>query len=87
MVLNAEQCKARGIDVNRLSEESTKNNLLEQIGKHMRNFPGYAQIYQITATLDPWEVENGLLTATLKVKREKVKELFAEQITAMYEGH
>ena len=87
VVLNTEACKTHGIALNDLNSESTKAILLKRISKHMRNFPGYAQIYQITATIDPWEVENGLLTPTLKIKREKIKELYDKEIEQMYEGH
>ena len=87
VVLNTEACNTHGIALDDLNSESTKSILLKRLGKHMRDFPGYAQIYQITATTNPWEVENGLLTPTLKIKREKIKELFSEEIEKMYEGH
>ena len=87
VVLNPEQCRLQGINTNNLDLEDLKSELLRRIGSHMHDFPGYAKVYQITATLDPWEVENGLLTPTLKIKREKVKELFKSEIEAMYEGH
>ena len=87
VVLNAEQCKLQGINTGDLNDEALKSELIKRISSHMNDFPGYAQIYQITATLDPWEVENGLLTPTLKIKREKIKELFEQQINKMYEGH
>ena len=70
-----------------LESEATKSLLLKRIAANMNHFPGYAQVYQITATTEPWEVENGLLTPTLKIKREKIKELFADEINHMYEGH
>ena len=87
VVLNPEQCKSQHIDVNNLNSEKVKSELLKRISTYMDEFPGYAQIYQITATLEPWEVENGLLTPTLKIKREKVKQLFKQEIESMYAGH
>jgi long-chain acyl-CoA synthetase len=87
VVLNAEQCKLQRINAKNIHDEKVKAELLKRIGDHMDEFPGYAQIYKITATLDPWEVENGLLTPTLKIKREKVKELFKQEIEQMYAGH
>ena len=87
VVLNPEQCKIQGINVNNLDAEEVKLELLNRIGRYMNEFPGYAQVYKITATLDPWEVDNGLLTPTLKIKREKLKELFKSEIEHMYAGH
>ena len=87
VVLNLEQSKLQRINAKNLNDEEVKSELLVKIGRYMNEFPGYAQIYKITATLDPWEVENGLLTPTLKIKREKVKELFKVEIEQMYKGH
>jgi long-chain acyl-CoA synthetase len=61
--------------------------LLSRITTQMREFPGYAQVRRVSATLDPWTVENGLLTPTLKLKRAKVMEKFNAEIDGMYAGH
>ena len=87
VVLNTAQCELEGIDLAEINSEKISAMLLQRISRHMSDFPGYAQIYKVTATIDPWEIENGLLTPTLKIKREKVKELFAEAIESMYSGH
>ncbi len=60
---------------------------LKRLHQALADFPGYAQIRQIHLSLEPWSVENGLLTPTLKVKRAKVITRFAEQIELLYEGH
>jgi long-chain acyl-CoA synthetase len=36
---------------------------------------------------EPWSVENGLLTPTLKLKRLQVVKRFAGEIRQLYEGH
>ncbi len=87
VVLNKEQCKLQRINLSNINSEDVKAELLQRISRHMSEFPGYAQVYKITATLDEWNIENGLLTPTLKIKREKVKELFKVQIDQMYAGH
>ena len=61
--------------------------LLRRIGEQMSAFPGYAQVRRVTASLEPWTVENGILTPTMKVKRAKVIEKFSDEIDGMYAGH
>ena len=50
-------------------------------------FPGYAQIYRASCTLEPWTIDNGLITPTLKLKRNRILEHFADTVERMYEGH
>jgi len=73
-------------DESALAGEDVEAFLRERISGLIHEFPGYAQIERVTATLEPWTVESGLLTPTLKVKRPKVWEAFEEQIEKMYEG-
>jgi long-chain acyl-CoA synthetase len=61
--------------------------LRARIAAQMKEFPGYAQVRRVTASLEPWTVENGLLTPTLKLKRAKVMEKFNAEIDGMYAGH
>ena len=68
-----------------LSDKRLHAELLNRIKAALKDFPGYAKIRRIGLLLEPWTVENGLLTPTLKVKRAKVLERFAEQIEALYE--
>ena len=60
---------------------------LEHIRRQLREFPGYAQVRRATLTLEPWTVENGLLTPTMKLKRAQVMEKFSAEIDQMYAGH
>lgn len=53
----------------------------------LAGFPGYAKIRRFTLLSEPWTVENGLLTPTLKPKRAKVIEKYQEEIERMYAGH
>jgi len=79
--------KRMGFAENDLTKTEVKNILLKRISRNLDNFPGYAQIRRISCTLEPWTIEQGLITPTLKVKRPKVMEKFQQQIDAMYEGH
>jgi len=70
-----------------LQRDDVKQVLLERIATCIEAFPGYARIYKITAVLDPWVMENGLLTPTLKLKRAKITEHYQQEIEQMYAGH
>jgi len=90
-VLEKEQWKRfsrrMGFAENDFSKSEVEQILLKRISRGLHNFPGYAQIRRITCTLEPWTIEQGLLTPTLKVKRPRVTEKFQQQIDSMYEGH
>ncbi|HEY9050146.1 MAG TPA: long-chain fatty acid--CoA ligase [Gammaproteobacteria bacterium] len=61
--------------------------ILERITVRLKDFPGYAQIRKVTALMEPWTVDDGLLTPTLKIKRPKVLEKFRDDVARMYQGH
>ena len=69
------------------SNRNIERAALERIADCLVTFPGYAKIRKVTLTLEPWTVDNGLLTPTLKIKRPKVMEKFAQEIEIMYQGH
>jgi long-chain acyl-CoA synthetase len=81
---------ALGVDAqaeDALRDERVLRHVLDRIGAQMRAFPGYAQVRRVTLTLEPWTVDNGLLTPTLKLKRAKVMEKFYAELDALYSGH
>ena len=51
------------------------------------DFPGYANVRRVLLLTEPWSVDNGLLTPTLKLMRPKVYARFAQEIEAFYERH
>jgi long-chain acyl-CoA synthetase len=77
----------KGLDPAATGAKPVEELLRARITAQMKAFPGYAQVRRVTATLDPWTVENGLLTPTMKLKRAKVMEKFHGEIDKMYAGH
>ena len=61
--------------------------LLARIQKQLHEFPSYAQIIRLVISLQPWTVENGLSTPTLKAKRQQIITQYSHQIDTIYEGH
>jgi long-chain acyl-CoA synthetase len=93
LVLNPEEWHklAKRLDLDADSDDSLEkpelfSHLLKGIKGTLKDFPGYAKIRRVIVTREPWTVDNGLLTPTLKVKRSRVLELFREKIGALYKS-
>ena len=67
-----------------LQEKRVHNEVLKRIKAALKDFPGYAKIRKVHLSLEPWTIEEGLITPTLKVKRPKVLERFADEVEALY---
>jgi long-chain acyl-CoA synthetase len=91
IVLNGETwphlAQEHGLDP--LDAESLKNKKLlsdvqKQVARALHDFPGYAKVRRVSLSLSPWTIENGMLTPTLKLKRNMVIEAHQKEIAAMY---
>ena len=69
-----------------LKESSLHKFVIKRISKCLSEFPGYAQVRRVSLYLEPWSIENGLLTPTLKTKRPQLLQTFADDIESMYES-
>ena len=76
-----------GSDAAAARTPATEKLLLARVAAQMKEFPGYAQVRKLTAVLEPWTVEDGLMTPTLKLKRPRISERFNAEIDQMYSGH
>lgn len=68
-----------------LHDRKLQTRVLGLIREALKDFPGYAKVRRVTLLLEPWSVDNGLLTPTMKVKRAKVLEQYAADVAAMYD--
>jgi long-chain acyl-CoA synthetase len=71
-------------DAASLAHPRLTGDMLSRIRLALRDFPGFAKIRRLSLLLEPWTVDNGLMTPTLKVKRAKVLEKCARQVKGMY---
>ncbi|CAG0124562.1 long-chain acyl-CoA synthetase [Rhodocyclaceae bacterium] len=93
-VLNAESWQrfAQEVGVRVDMAESLRDTRVEQqvlrrIAEQITEFPGYAKVRRVLLLAEPWSIENGLLTPTLKIKRAPVVARFATEIEQLYQGH
>ncbi len=94
VVLNPEQWRREaarlGLDPDQpesLHHPDWCQQVLGRIAERLREFPGYAQVRAVSCQLDPWTIEDGLITPTLKLRRNRMTERFADEIQRLYEGH
>ena len=52
-----------------------------------RAFPQYGIPRNVGITREPWTVDNGLLTPTMKLRRPQICAAYASEIEALYSGH
>jgi long-chain acyl-CoA synthetase len=70
-----------------LTDSNVEAKVLRRIARNIRTFPGYAKVNRVLLLTEPWNIDNGLLTPKLSLKRAKVVEKFSKEIDALYEGH
>src|SRR6266481_2227945 len=67
-----------------VTQETDENRLIQRANDRLKAFPRYIRVRRVVATREPWTVENGLLTPTLKVRRERVQKKFGAEIERAY---
>ncbi|MHB8914762.1 MAG: AMP-dependent synthetase/ligase [Thiobacillus sp.] len=55
-----------------------------RVNAQLKHFPGHSQIRHLHPDLAPWTTEGGLLTPTLKVKRNRVFQHYQSAIETLY---
>jgi long-chain acyl-CoA synthetase len=67
-----------------VTKEKDEKRLIDRANELLRNFPRWVRIRKVVATQDPWSIDNGLLTPTLKLKRPLVLARFKDALDAVY---
>jgi len=82
MVVLAEEIRPRVGDPAVRAE--VERELAQQLARVNAQLPDYEQLRMLVVLSDPFSIENGLLTPTMKVKRAKVEASFAAQVEKWY---
>ena len=83
----AESCGASADDPASLSLPAVKAAALKRAKLAAADFPHYALPRAVVLTDEPWTIENGLLTPTLKLKRGPLSKKFEDTIAKLYATH
>ena len=76
----ASELKEDPADPASLEHEHVHAAVWKRITRRLHAFPGYAQVRRVALTLEPWTIENGLLTPPLKLHRGRSVAQFKRKI-------
>ena len=68
-----------------LQDPAFRKAALKRIKTSTAGFPNYGVPRQVHCTLDAWTIDNGLLTPTLKMKRNLIRQRYTAEINALYD--
>jgi long-chain acyl-CoA synthetase len=81
-------CEEIGVDPNADNPNSNRDlraRLVKRIRQAAKHFPQYGVPRAVALTLEPWTIENGMLTPTLKLKRRVIRARYQDDINALYD--
>jgi long-chain acyl-CoA synthetase len=73
-----------GLDPEQPNYSLSKIEVMARVTALLSDLARYAQVRAVHLTLQPWTIEAGQLTPTLKIKRDVVLRLFAKEIDELY---
>jgi long-chain acyl-CoA synthetase len=57
---------------------------MARIAGRLKPFPAYARVRSVWLTCEPWTVEAGFITPTMKLRRDRLAQRFTREIEALY---
>ena len=78
---------ALGVGVDNPNVRPVIRAVLARLRSRLKDQPRHAQVQAVHLVLEPWTIESGLLTPSLKVRRDGVEEHYREAIKALFAGH
>lgn len=83
-----EWCKRKGIKYSNISEvvamDRVKERIMKEVQQYNERFGKWEQVKKIEITPEPWTIEDGLLTPTLKLKRKNIEKKYQQLVDSIY---
>ena len=67
-----------------VTQETDEKELIRRANDMLKEFPRWSRVRRVVMQKEPWSVDNGLLTPTLKLKRPILLKRLAAEIDAVY---
>ncbi|HED17742.1 MAG TPA: long-chain fatty acid--CoA ligase [Gammaproteobacteria bacterium] len=58
--------------------------ILNRIADKITEFPAYAKVRRVIVCREPWTIDEGLMTPTLKIRRKQILEKYTNQVDELY---
>lgn len=79
--------QALGIDAENPNVTVVREAVLARLRRRLADYPKHAQVKAAHLVLEPWTIESGLLTPSLKVKRDRVEQRYHDEVEILFSGH
>ena len=79
-----ELARKLALSANEPNLKAVKEAVLKRLEKRLEPLAHHAQVRAVHLTLEPWTVDNGLLTPTLKARRGPLQAKYAREIVKLY---
>lgn len=74
-------------DLSSLRNKALHSTILQRLRELLHEFPAYAKIRKVQIYIQPWSIENDLMTPTMKLKRNKVIAYHQDDIDHIYQNN
>ncbi|MDP2274229.1 MAG: AMP-binding protein [Archangium sp.] len=82
LIILAESIRKQGLDA--ATKERVEKELAAWLADVNKGLSGYEQLQMFVIVNEPWTIENGLLTPTMKLKRAKIEASVADKLEGWY---
>lgn len=76
---------ALNVDPHSANASEATQAVLERLNALLADMPKHGIVRAVHLMLEPWTIQDGLLTPTLKLKRKAIEHRFRDEIAALYE--
>jgi long-chain acyl-CoA synthetase len=67
-----------------VTQETDEKKLIKRANEQLKDFPRYIRVRRVIVEREPWTIENGVLTPTMKLKRREILKRYQAQIERIY---
>ena len=71
----------------KLNEDELEKNITEAVNEANKNLSQIEKIRKYIVVSEPFSTDNGMFTATMKIRRHKVREAYGETLDALYKNN